>query len=191
MPSKCRSCGKTSRGDMPKATINGQEHSYCADCLWKLDKEYKGKKNCEECSHFSKEKCKKTGKKLLSATVGFSTYFPEAETCHSFSTDKQVILEEIRKLELAGKYEEVVAEYERLGMQNEAEKAKKKIVPIDIKAQIKTLAAKGQTINYYCCHCGESLKIGVKATEIQTVCPKCKGDLEIINLGKLIRQHSD
>ena len=75
-------------------------------------------------------------------------------------------------------------------MTDEAEAARKKIVPIDINAQIKALANKGQTITYYCCHCGEPLKIGVKATQIQTACPKCKGDLEIINLGKLIKQHS-
>ena len=176
---------------MPKVTIDGEERSYCADCLWKLDKEYKQKKNCEECAHFNKEKCKKTNKTLKPVTVGFSSYFPQAESCVFFTNDKQVVLEEIRKLELAGRFEDVVSEYERLGMADEAEEARKKIVPIDINAQIKVLTSKGQTLTYYCCHCGEPLKIGAKATEIQSCCPHCSGDLEVINLGKLIKQHSD
>jgi|WetSurMetagenome_2_1015567.scaffolds.fasta_scaffold26073_3 hypothetical protein len=190
MPSKCYGCGKASRGDMPKAKVNGEERSYCADCLWKLDKEYKQKKNCDECAHFGKEKCKKTGKTLQATTIGFGIYFTEAENCRSYNTDQQVALEEIRQLELAGRFEDVVAEYERLGMVDEASEARKKIVPIDANALLQTLSKKGQTLTYYCCHCGEPLKIGAKSADPQTVCPKCGGDLEVINLGKLIKQHS-
>ena len=190
MPSKCYSCDKMSRGEMPKATVNGEERSYCADCLWKLDKEYKQKKNCDECAHFGKEKCKKTGKALHPTTIGFSTYFTEAENCHSFNSDQQVALEEIRQLELAGRFEDVVAEYERLGMVDEAKEARKKIVPIDADALVQALSKKGQTLTYYCCHCGEPITIGAKSSEIHEKCPKCDGDLSVINLGKLIKQHS-
>jgi len=87
MPSKCYGCGKQSRGDMPKATIKGEERSYCADCLWKLDKEYKQKKACEECAYFSKDRCKKTEVSLTPVSVGFNTYFVQAENCNYFAVD--------------------------------------------------------------------------------------------------------
>ncbi|HLN88616.1 MAG TPA: hypothetical protein VK253_00965, partial [Candidatus Binatia bacterium] len=53
----------------------------------------------------------------------------------------------------------------------------------------KKLAEKGKTITVYCCHCGAPLKIGAKAPEIQSACPRCQGDLEIVNLAKFIKQH--
>jgi hypothetical protein len=174
---------------MPKAQINGEERSYCADCLWKLDKEYKQKKNCDECAHYGKEKCKKTNRPLKATTIGFATYYTEAENCRSYNTDQQVVLEEIRQLELAGRFEDVVAEYERLGMADEAAEARKKIVPIDTNALVAQLKKNDKTLTYYCCHCGEPLRIGAKLPDPQTKCPKCSGDLEIINLGKLIKQH--
>jgi hypothetical protein len=188
MPAKCFSCGKTSRGNMPTAKINGEERTYCADCLWKLDKEYKQKKNCDECAHFSQDKCKKTNKTLVAEAIGYAAYFPQAETCRSFTTDNQVVLEEIRKLELAARYDEVAAEYERLGMHDEAEEARKKVVPIDINAEIKTLSKNGQTVTYFCCYCGAKLQIGKDQPQVQKACPKCSGDLEVINLGKLINK---
>ena len=189
MPSKCSACGKTSRGDMPVAKINGEERIYCADCFWKLEKEYKSKKNCEECSHFSKDACKKKDVPLEAVTIGYSTYFVQAENCGWFNTDKQVAIDEIRKLELAGRYEDAAAEYERLGMPDESVQARKKIVPIDVNAQVKALVKQGKTVTFYCPHCGEQLKIGFKVAQIQKVCPKCSGDLEVVNLGKLINQH--
>jgi hypothetical protein len=37
----------------------------------------------------------------------------------------------------------------------------------NVKAQVKALADKGQTITFYCCHCGAPLKIGAKQPRIQ------------------------
>ena len=191
---KCHSCGKVSSGSMPTVKIGHQERTYCADCYWKIENEYKGKKNCEECSYFSNEKCKKKGKQLESVTVGYNTYFVQAEKCGDFSTDKDVALAEIKKLEAKGQLEEAAAEYDRWGMTEEAEAARKKTpsktISEDASAFVKNLVKTGQTLTYYCPHCGTPLKIGAKSPQIQQFCTRCKGDLQVINLGKLIKQHS-
>lgn len=192
MPVKCYTCSKTSRGKMPTATINGQERSYCADCYWKLQKEYQQKKTCEGCAYFAKDRCKKTKAILPAVTIGYETFFTGAEKCGSFSEDKEIVVEEAKKLMTQGKYEEAACEYEKLGMTEQAEKARKKITHTfaDVKTSLKTLTESGQTITYHCCHCGMPIKVGAKAPEIQKTCPRCRGDLEIIDMAKLISQHS-
>ncbi|HMK95158.1 MAG TPA: hypothetical protein VK536_07125 [Candidatus Limnocylindrales bacterium] len=178
---------------MPTVKIGRDERSYCADCYWKIEKEYKSKKNCEECSYFSNEKCKKKGKPLEPITVGYSTYFVQAEKCGDYSTDKEIAIAEIKKLEAKGQFDEAASEYEKWGMTDEAEQARKKMPPpagTEVDASVRNLAKKGQTLTYYCCHCGAPLKIGAKAPQIQKTCPSCKGDLQVINLGKFIKQHS-
>jgi hypothetical protein len=194
MPVKCYGCSKTSSGKMPTATIEGQERSYCADCYWKLEKEYLKKKTCEECAYFSKDRCKKTDVSLTPVTVGFSTYFVQAENCNYFSEEKEAFLEQAKKLEAQGKHEEAADEYEKLGMIAQAEEIRKKLPKsssaMNPNSEIKNLTKKGQTLTYYCCHCGAPLKIGAKSPQIQKTCPRCKGDLEVINLSKLIKQHS-
>jgi len=191
---KCYSCGKVSSGSMPTVKIGRQERSYCADCYWKIEKEYKGKKNCDECSYFSNEKCKKKGKQLEPVTVGYNTYFVQAEKCGDFSTDKDVALDEIKKLEAKGQFEEAATEYERWGMTEEAEATRKKTpsktVSADASASVKNLAKRGQTLTYYCPHCGMPLKIGAKAPQIQKFCTRCKGDLGVIDMGKFLKQHA-
>ena len=193
MPVKCYSCGKSSSGRMPTATINGEERSYCADCFWKLEKQYREKKTCEECAYFSDDRCKKTDVSITPVTVGYSTYFVQAENCKYFSTDKDVFLEQAKKLEAQGRHEEAAVEYEKLGMTEQAETVRKKVTgsapATDLNISVKNLCKKGQTLTYYCCHCGAPLKIGAKAPKIQKTCPRCKGDLEIIDLRKLIKQH--
>ena len=188
--SKCYSCGKVSSGMLP-AKISNEERSYCADCYWKIDKEYRQKKTCEDCAHFSEESCKKTDTKLSPITIGYNTYFVQAENCKYLSTDKQAFLEEAKKLETEGRHEEAANQYEKLAMHEKAEEIRKKTVSAasDTNSSVKALAKKGQTITYYCCHCGTPLKIGAKAEKIQKTCPRCKGDLEIINLDKLVKQH--
>jgi len=190
--SKCYSCGKVSSG-MPTAKIKGEERTYCADCYWKIDKEYKQKKTCDECAYFDDEKCKKMKIQLPPVVVGFNTYFVQAENCNHFSTDKQTILDEAKKLEGKGQFEEAARQYEKIEMPDKAQEARKKIIasPIDVSTSVKNLAKKGQTLTYYCCHCGTPLKIGAKASKIQKVCPNCNGDLEVIDLGKLINQHAE
>ena len=178
---------------MPTAKIDGEERTYCADCYWKIDKEYKQKKSCDDCAYYNDESCKKTGTQLSPVIIGFNAYFVKAENCNNFSTDKQTFVDETKELEAKGQYEQAARQYEKLNMQEEAEAARKKIPvsPINLEGLVKTLAKKGQTITYYCVHCGAPIKIGAKATKIQDTCPICGGDLGLIDLGKLVEQHVD
>jgi hypothetical protein len=190
---KCFSCGKESRGGMPTARINGEQRTYCADCYWKVEKEYKGKKSCDECSYFAEETCKKKGKKLECVTIGFTDYYPDAEKCSSLSTDKDVAISEIHKLEKQGKFEEAAAGYDRWGMTSEAQAARQKAPTpsSDIDQTVKDLAKSGQTLTYHCPHCGTALKVGAKNQTPQKFCNNCRGDLSVIDLGKFIEQHAE
>jgi hypothetical protein len=160
---ECGSCRKSFSGSGLSVNINGNEQMYCADCYWKLQKEYDQKKNCEECGYFNEESCTKTGKALSPAKVGFSNYFIEAEICKNFSTEKK----------------------------GSSKKKEKELTETQKEAAglVKTLSEKEKTLTYFCCHCGAPIKLGSKAPEIQDICPRCKGDLEIINLAKFIKQH--
>lgn len=163
MKSECRGCKKTFSGSGLTVNINGNEQMYCADCYWKLQAEYKKKKVCEDCGFFDEESCEKNKKTLKPAKIGFDSYFVEAENCRDFTTEKKGNPKKKEK-ELS---------------QTEKETA----------ALVKKLSEKGKTLTYYCCHCGAPIKIGAKAPEIQDTCVRCKGDLEIVNLAKFIKQH--
>ncbi len=163
MKFECSSCKKSFSGSGLVVTANGQEKVYCADCFWVIKKEYQNKKTCEDCGYFNEDSCKKTSEALTPVKAGFNTYFVQAETCKDFSTEKKTGPDKKKDKESQ--------------MQKEAG------------ALTKNLAVKGKTLTYYCCHCGVPIKIGAKAPEIQTTCPRCKGDLEIINLSKFIKQH--
>ena len=160
---ECGGCKKSFSGAGLTVKIHGKEQMYCADCYWKLQKEYDQKKTCEDCGHFDEESCQKTGKNLAAAKVGFTEYFVEAETCKNFSIEKKGSSKKKEK--------------ELTETQKEAA------------ALAKTLSEKGKNLTYYCCHCGAPIKIGAKAPEIQNSCPRCKGYLEIIDLAKFIKQH--
>lgn len=162
MRSECYGCKKSFSGKGLIVNLNGEEQTYCADCLWKLQKEYAKKKTCEDCSYFDEESCEKIGKALVPVKAGFNTYFAQAETCRNYSTDQKASSKK----------------------KNELTEAQKEAA-----ALVKTLSEKGQNLTYYCCHCGAPLKIGAKAPEIQNTCPRCKGDLEIIDLAKFIKHH--
>jgi len=163
---ECCSCKKSFSGSALIVNINGQEQNYCADCLWKLRKEYDTKKSCEDCGYIDEESCKKTGNALVPAKVGFNTYFAQAETCKDYTTDKKQNPDKKKDAQLTQTQKEAAA-------------------------LVKNLSAKGKTITYYCCHCGTQLKIGAKTSEMQKTCPRCQGDLEVINLAKLIKQHQE
>ena len=164
MKFECAGCKKTFSGQGLIVALNGQESMYCADCLWKLRKEYDQKKTCEDCGYFDEESCKKTRTALAPVKVGYNTYFVKAETCQDFSTEKKGSSDKKKDKESTPTQKEAAA-------------------------LVKNLSEKGQNLTYYCCHCGAPIKIGTKAPEIQKTCPRCKGDLEIINLAKFIKQH--
>jgi hypothetical protein len=160
---ECGGCKKSFSGAGLTVSQHGKEQMYCADCYWKLQAEYAKKKNCEECGFFEDESCEKTGRSLVPAKVGFNTYFVDAETCKNYSTEKK---------DNAKKKEKELTESQK-----------------EAAALSKKLSEKGKSLTYYCCHCGAPLKIGAKSPEIQKSCPRCKGDLEIVDLAKFIKQH--
>jgi hypothetical protein len=160
---ECCGCKKSFSGSGLAVSQNGKEEMYCADCFWKLRAEYDKKMNCENCGSFEEESCEKTGKILTPAQVGFNTYFIEAETCKNYSTEKKRSSKKIDK---------------------ELTEAQKEAV-----ALIKSLSEKRQNLTYYCCHCGTPMKIGAKSPDLRKTCPRCEGDLEIVDLAKFIKQH--
>ncbi len=162
MRSECYGCKKSFSGKGLIVSINCEERTYCADCLWKLQKEYSLKKSCENCGHFDEESCEKRGKTLVPVKAGFNTYFTQAEKCGDYSTEQKASSKK----------------------KNEPTEQEKEATVL-----VKKLSEKGQTLTIYCCHCGAPMKIGAKAPEIQSTCPRCKGDLEIVNLTKFIKQH--
>ncbi len=168
MKFQCYGCSKTFGGSGLVITMNGEKRTYCADCLWKLRREYDQKKNCESCGYFDEDSCEKTLTTLVPVAIGINTYFVQAEKCKDYSTERI----ETHKTSQNKKKEKDIAS---LNMS-----------AVDL---VKKLAEKGQTITYYCCHCGAPIKIGAKSPEIKKFCPRCNSDLELINLNKLIKKH--
>ncbi len=162
MRSECCSCRKSFSGQGLIVKLNGKEQTYCADCLWKLQKDLSQKKTCEICSYFDEESCEKKGETLVPVKAGFSTYFVDAETCRDFTTENKAGTKKKQEL-------------------TESQKA--------ASALIKKLVEKGQTIAIYCCHCGSPVKIGGKSPELPMICQRCKGNLDIVDLAAFIKQH--
>jgi len=162
---ECCGCKKSFSGAGLTVSLSGKDRMYCAECYWKLRADYEKKKTCEDCGYFDDESCEKNGKALESTKVGFNTFFVQAETCKDYSTEKKTNTSKKKEKELTPTQKEAIA-------------------------LAKTLTEKGKALTYYCCHCGAPLKIGAKTPEIQKTCPRCKGDLEIINLAKFIKQHN-
>ena len=167
----CHKCGKNFRGQGPTATIDGEENTYYADCYWTLKKQYEKKKSCEGCSFFSNSDCRKTRVKLVPARFGVDDFYVQAEHCNHFTAKKVEPRTPETKLESEGRSE-------------------KAALHVDVNSLVKNLAERGQTLTYYCCHCGAPLKIGAKSVKVQKTCPRCGCDLGIIDLGKFINQHS-
>jgi hypothetical protein len=148
--------------------MNGEKRTYCADCLWTLRKDYDQKKTCETCGYFDSDSCEKTSTTLEPVKIGINTYFVQAEKCKDYSTEKT----ESHKT-----------------IQNKKKEKDTTAPNISTDDLVKKLTEKGQTITYYCCHCGNQLKIGAKLPEIKKTCPRCNSDLDAINLNKLIKKH--
>jgi hypothetical protein len=169
MKFQCFSCSKSFGGSGLLVTLNGEKRTYCAECLWTLRKEYDQKKTCETCGYFDADSCGKTSTSLEPVKIGINTYFVQAEKCKDYTTEK------------------IETHKTSQNKKKEKEATSPNVSANDL---VKKLAEKGQTITYYCCHCGTPLKIGAKSLEIKKTCPRCNRDLEVINLSKLIKQHT-
>jgi hypothetical protein len=186
--SQCQACGNTFRG-IPLMTVKeGKQIEACPTCYKKLDEEYR-KTSCLACAFFNASTCE------LFSTDLDEPYINSA-TCEFFTTGtnpEAVAKARIKKFEMSGRFEDAARELEKIGMTEEAEKAKEKAKhrpasTSDLNELIAQLTQRGQTLTYYCIHCGEPLKVGAKQEALKT-CPNCKYDLSAIDLAKLINQH--
>ncbi len=186
--SVCQVCGSTF-GGIPLNTVqNGKMVEACPACYKKLDAEYK-KNSCLACVFFNVSTCELFSTELEEPYVN-------SATCEFFTTNPDPAAASkarIKKFEMTGCFEDAATEYEKMGKPDKAVEARNKskvsAVPItDIDQLIKLLAKRGQTLTYYCVHCGEPLKVGANH-EVLKNCPNCKYDLSAIDLPKVINQH--
>ena len=186
--SQCQVCNATFRG-VPLYTVKGTKQvEVCPSCYKTLDEIYR-KTSCLACVFFNASNCE------LFSTELDEPYINSA-TCTYFTTDTNPVTvskARIKKFEMTGKFEDAAKEYEKLGLTVHAEEAREKAKhqpkpSNDINELLLQLTRHGQTITYYCCHCGEPLKVGAKQ-EVQKNCPHCKYDLTLIDMARLINQH--
>ncbi|MCW4003340.1 MAG: hypothetical protein NWE95_05440 [Candidatus Bathyarchaeota archaeon] len=188
MKSNCQVCGATFKG-IPLITVkDGKQVEACPVCFKKLDEEYK-KNSCIACVFFNMGSCELFGTDLEEPYV-------QNKNCDYFSTDPDptsMAKARIKKFELTGRFDKAAEEYEKLGMKEKAEEARKKVrdKPVrqsSVDEAISQLAERGQSLTYFCCHCGAALKVGANHP-IQKTCPNCKYDLTVIDMARLISQH--
>ncbi len=161
----CQVCGQSYRGIALNTVKDGKEVEVCPACYKTLDAEYR-KNSCLACVFFHVGTCGLYGTEL-------DEPYLQNLKCEFFttSTDPATVA----------------------AVKEKAEAARKKVKdnptrPLTIDELIEHLAKRGQTLTYFCCHCGAPLKVGANH-EIQKTCPNCKYDLSAIDLSKLISQH--
>jgi hypothetical protein len=166
MKSTCPVCGQEYRGIALNTVKAGKAVEVCPSCYKTLDAEYR-KNSCYACVFFQSGACDLYGTEL-------DEPYLQSATCEGFTTSKDpsVVAHAKERAEAARKH------------RREQHLAK----PLSFDEAIAELNKKGQTLTYYCCHCGVPLKVG-GSVEVQKTCPKCKNDLSVIALGKLISQH--
>ncbi|HSV50265.1 MAG TPA: hypothetical protein VLH35_08100 [Candidatus Acidoferrales bacterium] len=188
MKSTCPVCGQSYRGIALNTVKDGQAVEVCPACYKTLDAEYR-KNSCLACVFFHSGACELFGTELdepyvQNAKCGFFTT----------STDESVVAKaKIKKYEMSGRFEDAAREYEKLGMAAEAEGARSKSSQksdqvLSLDEAVEQLTVRGQTLTYFCCHCGAPLKVGTDHAALKS-CSKCKYDLSALDLAKLISQH--
>jgi len=188
MKSQCEVCGASFRGIPLNTVKDGKKVEACPTCYKALDEVYR-KNSCLACVFFNIDSCE------LFSTELEEPYLQKLK-CEYFTDEPdptKVARARIKKFEMAGRFEAVAEEYEKIGMTKEAQEARNRIenqtTPnIGIDVLLEQMSKRGQILTYYCCHCGSQLRIGGKY-EISKTCPKCKLDLTVIDIAKLISQH--
>ncbi len=186
--STCQVCNATFRGIPPYTVKDGKQVEACPTCFKKLDAEYKTN-SCLACVFFHSGNCELFGTELDEPYVANAT-------CDYFttSTDPETVAKaRIKKFEMSGRFEDAAKEYEKIGKPKLAKETRAKsgnapVVATDLESLIKALSQRGQTLTYFCVHCGAPLKVGAK-NEPATACPNCKYDLSAVDVAKLISQH--
>jgi rubrerythrin len=184
--SVCQVCGASFRGISLSTVKDGVQVEVCPSCYKKLDEEYK-KNSCYACVFFHIGNCELFGTELDEPYVN-------SATCEFFTTTadpEAVARARIKKFEMTGRFEAAAQEYEKIGLPEKAAEARSKSPPepvSDLGELISQLTARGQTLTYFCVHCGAPLKVGAKHEPAKS-CPHCKYDLSAVDLAKVINQH--
>ncbi len=99
---QCARCLKEKRSSaLLNVKLKSQPQVVCGDCFSKLREEYRVKKTCENCIHWSDEYCAKIDIKLEPDTVvGYKEFFAQAEDCDDYAD-----LKECGRKEMTGKSE--------------------------------------------------------------------------------------
>ncbi len=186
--STCQVCNQTFRGIPLNTVKDGKQVEACPACFKKLDAEYR-KNSCLACVFFHGGNCELFGTELdepyvANIACGYFTTTTDPET---------VARARIKKFEMSGRFEDAAKEYEKIGKPELAEEARAKsgtapVMPTDLDSLIQQLSQRGQTLTYFCVHCGRPLKVGAKDEPVKE-CPHCKYDLSAIDVAKLISQH--
>lgn len=188
MKSVCQVCGQTYRG-IPLTTVkDAKKVDVCPSCYKILDAEYK-KNSCLACTFFHIGSCELFGTDL-------DEPYLQNQTCEFFTTStdsSKVGMVKIKKLESTGHFKEAAEECEKLGLHEKADEIRGKIkeaplTMLNTDELIERLEQRGQTLTYFCCHCGTPLKVGAQH-ELKKTCPNCKYDLSAIDMAKLLNQH--
>jgi hypothetical protein len=186
--SQCQVCGKTF-GGIPLYTVkDGKQVEACPACYKTLNDIYL-KTSCLACVFFNVSACELFGTELEEPYVG-------SASCSFFTTDanpEAVAKARIKKFEMTGRYEKAAVEYDKIGKTEQAEEARRKAkeapeVSLSVDELIAKLTERGQVLTYYCCHCGQPLKVGASQEPLKN-CPSCRYDLTVIDLARLINQH--
>jgi len=190
---RCEVCGKKFSGSGLSLTLDGKQMTFCADCYTRIREEYGKKKNCDDCTHFDEDSCKLSGSKLTPTSIGYMDYFVQAEKCVYYKEEVESEQKDVVNLKKAGSYDEAAQMREKLGMP-ERKRLRQKREEItasreDLNSLIRQLVDRGQTLTYYCCHCGTPLEVGAKSEEVLKICPNCGYSLEVIDMAELINQH--
>ena len=161
----CPVCKQQYRGIALTSVKNGKEVEVCPSCYKALDAEYR-KNSCLACVFFHKGTCGIYGTELDEPYV-------QSIHCEYFttSTDPKVVAAVKEKAEASRK--------------KSRETPQK---PLTLDELVAELTSRGQTLTYFCPHCGAVLKVGAK-DEIAKECGSCKYDLSVLDMQKLISQH--
>jgi hypothetical protein len=165
MKPTCQVCGQQYRGIALNSVKDGKDVEVCPSCYKTLDAEYR-KNSCLACVFFHVGTCGLYGTELD------EPYLQNAK-CDFFttSTDPSVVANVKENFETSRKKKKAAPK-----------------TPLTIDELVAELTNRGQTLTYFCCHCGTALKVGAKE-EVQQTCPNCKYDLSAVDMVKLISQH--
>ncbi|MCW4001510.1 MAG: hypothetical protein NWE93_14870 [Candidatus Bathyarchaeota archaeon] len=164
MKAICQVCNQPYRGIALNTVKDGKQVEVCPTCYKTLDAEYR-KNSCLACVFFKGGSCDLFGTDLE------EPYLQNAK-CEFFTTSSDPkVIEAVKEKATAAR-----------------KKIKEPAKPRSLDELVAVLAERGQTLTYFCCHCGSALKVGANQ-EIHKTCPRCEYDLSAIDLAKLINQH--